>query len=251
VPTILRLLINLQLPFGNLDISKIIRFALIGTAPLSYEEKNKFKDLFSINLYENYGLTETTFITCEPLKSSSSEDSQGVIFPGVQLNHELLRYEAEITVKSKYMFIGYLNRDGEIEQIDQEEYFRTGDIGVIKNNHLRLTGRVKDTIKKGGILINLGWIDRILRKELEFEFVSVQINHPILGEDYELLIVSEFSVQAHEIIWNVISKYLRKEIQPNSIKFVSKLDYTKSGKILRRFPLNNEVRDNHDLKFGK
>jgi len=79
--------------------------------------------------------------------------------------------EGEVRVRGEVVCLGYTDPDATRVAFDQDGWFRTGDLGVLRpDGHLRLTGRLKDvTIRKG---------ENISARELE----DVLFTHPKVGE---------------------------------------------------------------------
>ena len=68
VPSIVRGLISLAERTKSLQPPPPIRNCFLGTASITLSEKTKFRNLFGIEMLENYGLTETTFLTSEKIE---------------------------------------------------------------------------------------------------------------------------------------------------------------------------------------
>ena len=91
VPSLVRVLQKLSMrnsKIENIKFGKKIKMALLGTAPISLHEKINFEKTFGINIYENYGLSETNFISIETDQSKKYrlDASVGSILPYVKLN---------------------------------------------------------------------------------------------------------------------------------------------------------------------
>ena len=94
VPSIVRILIKLSKRNNlakNKTQGKRIKLGLVGTAPLDLSEKIDFKETFNIKLLENYGLSETTFISYEPENTTKyQQDSVGKIVKNIKVKIEML-----------------------------------------------------------------------------------------------------------------------------------------------------------------
>ena len=88
VPTIVRGLIRLHRRNASQIKKKIkkIKYSFLGTAPIDIDEKITFEKLFGIKLLENFGLSETLFISTETTKSikNRKEYCCGTILPKVE-----------------------------------------------------------------------------------------------------------------------------------------------------------------------
>ncbi len=247
VPTIIKGLISIaeRLPHKYIkDCAKQIKISLLGTAPIELKVKTKFEEMFGITLLENYALSETTFLTTELMNNikKRTESSVGEILPYVDMkflpNIDFNEGIFDIWVKTPFMFDGYLYADGNISlDIDNEGYFKTGDMGYLDNNGIvKLEGRRQDIIKKGGQLIVLKEIENIINEYKNVQECSaVKVKHDYYGESYKVYVV--FTNKMKNNI-NGLSAYIHKQLirykWPEEIIEVDELEKTKTGKIIKR-----------------
>ena len=129
--------------------------------------------------------------------------------------------------------------------VDAENWFDTGDIGVIHpDNTLRLTDRAKDVIKSGG-----EWISSI---ELEnhavgcpgvLEAAAIGIPHPKWDERPLLLIVRDDGSEVRDSdVREYLSSRVAKWWLPDAIEFVDELPHTATGKLSKK-DLRDAYRD--------
>ncbi len=151
---------------------------LIGTAPLSEQLKGDFEEKYNIPLYESYGLSETLFVTSNYPGFQESEKSTGPPLKGVELS---FGEDGEIGVRVPWMFLGYA---GSKEGRDVQSPFLTGDLGALTGGKaLKITGRKKDIIIRGGVNISPRRIEDLLMRELSFEEAAiVGVEDQVLGE---------------------------------------------------------------------
>ena len=98
---------------GKKYCKKNIRLALVGTAPLPIQLRRDFEKQYHIKICENYGLSETLFISSET-QQHNKYGSVGKLLPGVEIkivdrNGTLLPtdQEGEILVKTPYLIREY------------------------------------------------------------------------------------------------------------------------------------------------
>lgn len=126
-----------------------LRLIITGAAALNPDVAKDFK-AFGIPIYIGYGLTE-----CSPLVIGNNDnlmlpDSIGVPLPGVEA--KLINVDSagvgEICVKGPMVMMGYYNApELTAEVIDEDGWFRTGDLGTVDiEGHYRITGRSKNVI---------------------------------------------------------------------------------------------------------
>jgi acyl-coenzyme A synthetase/AMP-(fatty) acid ligase len=226
-----------------------IQFAFLGTAPIEYEAKRRFEALFGIPLYENFALSETTFLTTErardiPLRSEGSTgrplDYVELRFRSVGDDHDP-RYR-EILAKTPFLADGYLDEDGAVKSSVVDGFLPTGDLGYLdESGQLILSGRCKDIIKKGGHLVALREVELLLASHpAVVEAVAVPAAHPFYGESYRLYVQLKPSEPSGALgaISAFVYENLAKHKGPDSVEAVAAFPRTPGGKI-RKFVLKN------------
>ena len=99
-----------------------------GGAPLA-RKIAYFFDLLGFQMLEGYGLTETIAVTSINLPGQNKIGTVGRPFPGVEVK---IASDGEILERGRNIMRGYLGLpDATAEVIDQDGWFRTGDIGEI------------------------------------------------------------------------------------------------------------------------
>ena len=99
--------------------------------------------------------------------------------------------EGEVVIKGPNVTLGYeKNAKANLEAF-HNGWFRTGDQGVIDSEgYLRLTGRLKEIINRGGEKISPKEVDEILMDHPAIaQVVTFGVPHPKLGEDIGAAIV--------------------------------------------------------------
>jgi acyl-CoA synthetase (AMP-forming)/AMP-acid ligase II len=222
-----------------------VRKCFIGTAPVTRVEKQRFGALFGIEMLENYGLTETTFISSERSSApvSQIDGSVGTKLPYVDVelrclgdNHADLPGAREIWVRSPYLMLGYLE-DGVLKpSVDDEGFFPTGDLGAMENGELVLCGRLKDIIKKGGLLIVLKEIERLaMSYPAVLEAAAVPVPHAFYGETYVLAVRTKNAGAMELEPFNAwVQERLARHKWPEKTIILDDFPRTRSGKILKQ-----------------
>ncbi len=121
-----------------------VRLMFSAGAFLSPEIRKYFK-LYKMNLIEAYGLTETSsIISAEYSHSYDDFTSCGKIFENVDVK---ISEEGEILAKGENIFLGYFGNEELTKRcFTKDGYFRTGDIGQVRDGKLYLSGRKKRVI---------------------------------------------------------------------------------------------------------
>ncbi len=155
---------------GKLVVRKLFgsqfRFFTSGGAPLNPDAAAGFRRM-GIGILEGYGLTETSplltasdLFASEPGMIALDDVEIKILDPGED-------GVGEVLARGPNIMAGYYkNPDATAEVIDDELWFHTGDLGVISNGHLVLSGRAKNVI-----VLETG--KNVYPEELEWEFNSI------------------------------------------------------------------------------
>lgn len=120
-----------------------MRAAVSGGAALSPDIAQVFIGL-DIPIVQGYGLTETSpVISANPLEDNEPA-SVGVPIPEVEVK---VGENDELLARGPGVMLGYWNNHKATAQmIDRDGWLHTGDQARIENNHIYITGRIKDIL---------------------------------------------------------------------------------------------------------
>jgi long-chain acyl-CoA synthetase len=189
--TMLAMLLSLR-DEGNLGwVPDQIKLGLVGMSPLSVNLKKEFESKFGFTLYENFAMSETTFVSTNIPSIAYRAGSSGVLLPEIEVDildieENILpeEQEGQVFVRSPYMMLGYVNAAEEDANNIKSDGIFTGDLGYMSKNELFITGRIKDLIIRGGLNISPAQVESVL---VEIEEISeaavVGIPDPIYGEE--------------------------------------------------------------------
>lgn len=243
VPTVMRGLLTMYDRVHQKRPQPEIHRCYLGTAPVSLAEKQRFYEVFGIQTLENYGLSETTFISSENLQTISqrTQGSVGAVMPDVEIKlvptiHAEV-YATEIWVRTPYRMLGYLEKNQVNETVvDSDGFFPTGDFGQLVHGQLELTGRRRDIIKKGGVLVALREIELMTESYLGVvEAIAVAVEHDFYGESCVLYVRTARTLLNPEPFLSQLTTWLHSQLVrqkwPERIEYREDFPRTSSGKI--------------------
>lgn len=122
-----------------------LKYLFSGGAFLKPEIRQFYKSN-GLNLMEAYALSETTSILAIEYSYSDNIYNSGTIFENIEVKIDNPDKEGvgEILVKGDNVFLGYCNNEEATNAAFTEEgFFKTGDLGYIKDGDIYLKGRKK------------------------------------------------------------------------------------------------------------
>jgi acyl-CoA synthetase (AMP-forming)/AMP-acid ligase II len=156
-----------------------LRMLTGGGAPKPPELYWQLKRELNCAVMHAYGMTEVPLIAQgSPLDSDEQlANTEGHVISGMEVrivkaDGALARHgeEGEVRVRGASVCRGYTNVAANASAFDADGFFRTGDMGILREDgHVTLTGRVKDIIIRKG--------ENIAAKELE----ELLFAHPKVG----------------------------------------------------------------------
>jgi HIP---CoA ligase len=179
-----------------------------------------------------YGMTEIGAAS-----SCRRDDPPGVRYTTV--GRGLSGYElrtgddGEIQVRSRYLPDGYHGRAWGPDELSDDGWFRTGDIGEIdEEGNLRIAGRSKEVVHVGGFNVFPAEVETfLLGHPLISQAAVIGVPHEMLGEGLQAFVVP---VQGEEIDPREVVRFARAGIAgykvPYVVRVVDELPLLPSGK---------------------
>lgn len=229
----------------NRDISSL-RILQPAAEVVSSDVKRMLTDAFACDVREVYGLTEVTWPIAHyaddpPEKKLSTA---GALAPGTELrivseDGAVLDsgQEGEAVLRGPSLFPGYFhNPEATSSVIDDDGWFRTGDLAVFEDGFLRIVGRVKDVINRAGVKIAPQEVEEALHAHPAIAAAAVvPVASGRTGDMACACVVRRSGAQLTE---EELLDYLRPRLAsfklPERIVFLPSLPLSNTGKILRR-----------------
>lgn len=243
-PTVLSILLRMDRgQTGEEFCRSSIRHAFVGFAPLPLKVKNEFEARYGVHLIENYGLSETLFVTARSRDTFPVPGYVGEALPGVQLQIVDAAGRAappgedgEVQILTPDLMAGYLDTEGRLMEIQSTNWFSTGDVGHLDSQgSLSITGRKKDLIIRGGVNISPAAIEDVLVQVAGIsEAAVVSIPHDLYGEDIAAVVKLKAGLELDSILDSVIvhvKRNLAQHQQPARYIAIDEFPRTANGKI--------------------
>jgi acyl-CoA synthetase (AMP-forming)/AMP-acid ligase II len=216
----------------------------IGSAPLSAELWHQVSTWAGTKRVLNmYGITETAnWIGGHSAEDGVLDDGLvGLPWGGSIVLHgdqgaRIHHGRGEVLVNSPSLMSGYLDREDLTQASLAGDWFLTGDIGEIdEQGRLRIVGRSKHEINRGGIKIPAEEIDRLLERHPDVvEACGFALPDPLSGETVAAAVVLEpGSSTTIETLRQWCAGEIRREASPSRLFVLPALPRTDRGKLNR------------------
>ena len=142
----------------------------------------------------------------------------------------------EIAVRGANIMTAYENNPGANAEAFIDGWFRTGDQGYLdRDGYLYITGRLKETINRGGEKISPGEVEEVLAKHPEVAGAVVfAVPHPTLGEDVAAAVVlrNDSGSSVLDLRRYVAARLVGHKV-PGQILLVEAIPASSTGKVQR------------------
>jgi cyclohexanecarboxylate-CoA ligase len=229
-----------------------LRVFVSAGAPIPRDLVTRARSILGAAIVSGWGMSENGAVTTTRLDDPEElvTGTDGCALPGMEVR--VLDEAGECTppdepgelhVRGCSNFLGYFKRPG-LADIDADGWFKTGDIARIDaQGYIRITGRSKDIIIRGGENIPVVEIEGLLYRHPAIAAVAiVGFPHPRLGEQACAFVVPR---EGEDFIFADMVGYLKSQriaVQyiPEKLEIVAELPITPSGKV-QKFKLRNSL----------
>lgn len=229
------------------------RFNCAG-APIPPVVIERAHSLMGLTVCSAWGMTECGAVTVtEPSRAlEKSACSDGRPLPGIEAKvvdaegQSLASGETgELLIRGASLFAGYLQRP-HLNSVDEEGWFKTGDLAFIDGDgYIRINGRSKDVVIRGGENIPVTMIENLLYKHPAIAHVAV-VGYPDkrFGERVCAFVAlkPEQSFSFEEMSRYLDEQEVTKTYFPERLEILEQLPQTPSGK-LQKFKLREMAKE--------
>jgi long-chain acyl-CoA synthetase len=247
VPTVFIKMLNADT--SSYDMTSV-RYYFSAAAPMPVEVAQIWQNKHGFVIHEGYGLTETSPFASYNHNLSYKIGSIGTPIEDVEMKvvdsegNEVSQGElGEIVIKGLNVMLGYWNRSFETQEVIQEGWFYTGDVGrVDQEGYFYVVDRLKDMINVSGFKVYPTEVENVIYQHQAVAEVAVcGILDLLKGERVKAYIVLK---DGYTITGEQITKFCSEKMAvykiPESIVFVESIPKNPTGKILRRILRSQE-----------
>ena len=229
-----------------------LRRAYSGGSALAVPVLERVQEVFGCQVYEGYGLTETSPCVAYNQPGSVTRPGTvgtpiagvevGVARAGLENRVELLPAGevGEVVVRGHNVMSGYLGLPEETAAVLVDGWFRSGDLGVLEaDGYLRLVDRKKDVVLRGGYNVYPREVEEVLLLHPAVAQTAViGIPDDRLGEEICAVVVARPEYAADPALAAGVIAWSRDRLAgykyPRRVEFTRSLPTGPSGKVLKR-----------------
>lgn len=245
VPTMYARMLDLDFPPGSIDAVRMLR---CGSAPITEELHRRIEARFGRPLVVSYGLSEATCTSTMNPPGARRIGSVGTPLAGQDVHLrgpdgrriETAGVDGEICIAGPSLMLGYLDGSTPGVPAAHDGLLRSGDLGRFdEDSYLRITGRIKDVIIRGGENLSPTLIEGVLC-ELPGVAACCVVGgpHADLGEVPVAVIVREAGVAESDLplqrLVEAVEARLSRIHRPYAVRFVDALPENGVGKVDRK-----------------
>jgi len=221
-----------------------LRFIRSSSSSLPPQVMTELEEVFGAPVIESYGMTEASHqMTSNPLPPSARFPGCVGIAAGpdvgiMDMAGNILPPDAlgEVVIRGRNVTKGYESNPSANATAFTNGWFRTGDQGIIDaSGYLRLTGRLKELINRGGEKISPLEVDTVLMDHPAVaQCVTFAMPHDKLGEEVAAAVVLvEGATLDERELREFAAKHIADFKVPRKILFLEEIPKGATGKLQR------------------
>ena len=207
---------------------------------------SRLEERYGLKMMRLYGLSEVGTHVIAALDDEGADDSDGLPLPGTEVR--VVDPDTglplapgsigELQTRGPSMCLGYHGGFEVRDSLTEDGFWRTGDLATLdQSGHVRISGRLKDSIRRGGININPEEMEALLfRHPSVFEGCLVGSPDERLGQLVNVVVVLR---DGHSLTLDEARRYLenngipRREL-PDRLYVVDHIPRTDLGRLSKR-----------------
>ena len=233
--------------FGQYDLSSLESVGE-GGARMSVTVQEKFESVANVEMYEGYGLTETSGAT-HAGHNSTFGPRLGTIGQPFRMtdckivddegNEVTTGEKGELLIRGPHVMAGYHELPEKTENaFDENGYFRTGDLARRdEDNYYEIVDRAKDVIVTSGYNVYPSEVEDLLREhEAIADVAVVGVPDERRNEVPKAFVVTTAdAIPGSDVTKKAIEEFALDNLtaykHPREIEFIDELPQTTSGKV--------------------
>jgi cyclohexanecarboxylate-CoA ligase len=197
---------------------------------------------FDCRVKRTYGSTEAPTVTTstndDPFEQARDTDGRAVGYVGLRVSdpetgvRRAAGTSGELWVRGPEMFAGYSDPEQTAAVISHGGWFRTGDLATVdQKGWLRIVGRLKDVIIRGGENISASEVEAALEAHPDVRHaVAVGYPDPLMGERVAAFVESAAPFDLEECRRWFANRGMAKFKTPEKVERLEQLPLLGSGK---------------------
>ncbi len=219
-----------------------LRFTRSCSSALSEDLLARAEAAYGVPMLEAYGMTEASHeMTANPLPPGERKPGSVGVPTGAAIRivdgtwTQLPDGTAgEVVVRGPGLTPGYLADEAANAAAFRDGWFRTGDQGVLEDGYLRLVGRLKELIIRGGENISPGEIEDVLKRHPAVTDAAVfGVPDEKYGEVVAAAVSLHGEISERELV-DHCRTYLTPVKLPQVVHILDEIPRTPTGKLQRR-----------------
>jgi len=221
-----------------------LRFVRSSSASLPPQVMTEMEQVFGVPVIEAYGMTEAAHqMASNPLPPRSRFAGSVGLAAGPEIaimdeDGKILAADdiGEVVIRGRNVTAGYENNPDANAKSFTDSWFRTGDQGFLDaDGYLRLTGRLKELINRGGEKVSPLEVDTVLMDHPAVaQIVTFAMPHAKLGEEVAAAVVLQEGISVTEQeLRDFANARLAGFKVPRKIVFLAEIPKGATGKLQR------------------
>lgn len=232
------------------DRRPTLRICASGGSSLPVAVIDKVKEVFGVDIYEGYGLSESSPVATfnqkvygrkagsigRPIWGTDAAIAKAEVEDHIEFLGQ--GEVGEVVLRGHHIFTGYLNNDAATAAVKVDGWFRTGDLGRMdEDGFFYIVDRKKDMILRGGFNVYPREVEEVLATHPGVAQVAVVgFADEVHGEEICAVVVRSpegAGLTGEELIeWS--KERLGRYKYPRRVEFAKDMPLGPSGKVLKR-----------------